>query len=544
MGTTATPASVAGGLLRRLENQWGLIPSTLHEGMKWPLLILNFMLSTASAKQPVDEMMGAWTTEINQALYDAEDLMDDLEGRPISKRTFFLSPCSLLWRITVTQRIKTISRKLDIGAKVSLKLASALKASPHVEQHESTVNVHGATLIGRYREKEEIKSLLMQNDGEITLSIVSIVGLPGMGKTSLARLLFDDKGEGWDFDLRIWISLGKHLDLRNIAACIISKAKRSVEEGLSQVSMNDLLSLEWMINKVQEILDNKSCLIVLDSLWSVDDTHLIYLKEMLGAKQKCTKKQINAPAKLQMHDLVHEFLRYIASDLVVLEYGGNAQDESSAKLQFRYAVLSNSYRLSSVHKDLIVRSKAVHFRNCKETKQIADAFSLLGHSRIINLSGCPIAELPASIGKLKNLRYLDVSDSGIETVPNEVSCLRNLESLDLAKNHIKVIPSFVGSFQKLKYFNLHGCEKIEKLPPTLGSLKKLEHLNLSCCTGIGELPVSLCSLLQLRLLDLSGCTKLQELPDELGNLKGLYHLNLAGCSRLKKLPNLLTKPLF
>ncbi|TVU00853.1 hypothetical protein EJB05_53701, partial [Eragrostis curvula] len=351
MGTTATPASVAGGLLRRLENQWGLIPSTLHEGMKWPLLILNFMLSTASAKQPVDEMMGAWTTEINQALYDAEDLMDDLEGRPISKRTFFLSPCSLLWRITVTQRIKTISRKLDIGAKVSLKLASALKASPHVEQHESTVNVHGATLIGRYREKEEIKSLLMQNDGEITLSIVSIVGLPGMGKTSLARLLFDDKGEGWDFDLRIWISLGKHLDLRNIAACIISKAKRSVEEGLSQVSMNDLLSLEWMINKVQEILDNKSCLIVLDSLWSVDDTHLIYLKEMLGAKQKCTKVIVTTGS---------EKVAELMSTVTSYKFGCIPEDDSWAIFSEKAFVNGNAVadsQYKEIGKDIVKRCK-------------------------------------------------------------------------------------------------------------------------------------------------------------------------------------------
>lgn len=249
------------------------------------------------------------------------------------------------------------------------------------------------------------------------------------------------------------------------------------------------------------------------------------------------QKQTNDRITFQMPDLVHEFVRYIARDDLIVSDHGKALDGGSGKDQhFRYAVMANCCGQSPVHKDLVVWSKAVQFRNCEGRKPIADTFSLLGHSRIINLSGCPLIVLPASVGKMKNLRYLDVSDSGLETLPIELSCLTHLESLDLAKTCIEVLPSYVGSFQKLRYFNLHGCERLQKLPPTLGALTNLEHLDLSCCTGIGELPASLCSLLGLRLLDLSGCTKLQELPYQLGSLERLQILNLAGCSRLQKLP--------
>ncbi|KAL6655826.1 hypothetical protein ACP70R_006652 [Stipagrostis hirtigluma subsp. patula] len=712
---TATAASVADGLRRRLRTVVYLsgLASKLREGVRHMEPAMSKLhlklLFMALQKRSLEMFFGAEMREIKQVLYEVEDLMDDLEGRfgscPGKKVTLFWSPSSLLWHITMAHRIKVISGKLDRVAEASFMSSLFLLACPNAEQPEEVVKFHEATHVGRYHEKKEIK---------------------GLGKTSLARLVFIDKEEAWDFDLRIWISLGKDWDLKKIARCIISEANKSVEKKSSQFGMDDKIegNLELMKINVREILNSNNCLIVLDNLWSLYHGQLDDLKKMLTPIEKCTKvivtthsektaelmrtvppyrlgclseddssaifsrkafgngdavadsrytkfgkdivkrckgipllaqslgslvhgqdidtwlaardeqlwkledrfapkaklftsfkeiyyslplelkpcflylsvfpkgsnidkdalirqwialdllrsphgiipahivgeqyirdlvsisflqtldksliteiKCTNARVILQMHDLVHEFVRYIArDDLLVLDYR-KALDEGSRRFSCRYAVLANCSGQSLVHKDLIMRSKVVCFRYCEATEQIADAFSILQHTRILDLSGCPFVELPTSISQLKNLRYLNASNSQIKTLPNEMSSLTNLESLVLAKTCIEMVPSFIGSFQNLKYFNLHGCEKVQKLAPSLGGLKSLEHLNLSYCSEIGDLPASLCCLEELRLLNLSGCTKLQTLPDQLGNLKCLQDLNLEGCSRLKQLPN-------
>lgn len=86
MGTT-TAASVAGGLVRRLKTgsrRWGL-PSMLVKSltqMERDLFMLENILSAALEKKPFDEAMEAVTRNIiKPVLYEAEDLVDDLEER-------------------------------------------------------------------------------------------------------------------------------------------------------------------------------------------------------------------------------------------------------------------------------------------------------------------------------------------------------------------------------------------------------------------------------------------------------------------------------
>jgi hypothetical protein len=153
-------------------------------------------------------------------------------------------------------------------------------------------------IIGRNREKQDIKKLLLQNNGD-SLSILPIVGQPGLGKTSLARLVFEDEGEDWEFDFRVWISLDKDLDLGKIGTHIISEANKSVEGRIPQVRKNYSLGAPFQLaHDVQEILQNSSCLIVLDNLFSMNANFLIDLKNFFGSKHKCSMVIVTTSSKL------------------------------------------------------------------------------------------------------------------------------------------------------------------------------------------------------------------------------------------------------
>lgn len=242
------------------------------------------------------------------------------------------------------------------------------------------------------------------------------------------------------------------------------------------------------------------------------------------------------PTAFYIHNFVHEFARHVAcDDIVILD--GTEMLKGCAKWQtFQYALMTCYQGQSTLSHSQLTRTRALHLRNSEAITLHCEAFELLKHLRVLNLSGCCIGELPASIGCLKRLKYLDVSGVQIQTLSSPVSRLTNLEVLDLSETCMKELPSFIGNLQNLKYLNMQGCDKLQNLPLSLGHLQRLEHLRLSCCRGIAVLPDSLCNLNNLRILDLSRCTMLRHLPALFGNLVNLEDLSLSSCFNLKQLP--------
>ncbi|CAL5074805.1 unnamed protein product [Urochloa decumbens] len=266
----------------------------------------------------------------------------------------------------------------------------------------------------------------------------------------------------------------------------------------------------------------------------------MYIEELLSISFLQIQEMSSATQStmaLQVHNIVHDFAKYVAgNDLIILD-GGNQSIPLVEKISYNHVVaMNNSGQSSSTLKELLTRARAVSFKNCSSSKLLVDAFSKPNHLRVLDLTCCHIVELPGSIGYLKHLRYLDGSGLKIRAVPDQMSSLQNLEVLDLSESNLEELPAFVGSYQKLTYLNLQGCDKLQTLPPTLGDLKRLQYLNLSHCSGVSKVVEYLCQLHKLRILDLSSCTELQQLPHLFANLTNLEDLNLSGCSRLEKLP--------
>ncbi|XP_062183321.1 putative disease resistance protein RGA1 isoform X2 [Phragmites australis] len=221
-----------------------------------------------------------------------------------------------------------------------------------------------------------------------------------------------------------------------------------------------------------------------------------------------TKRSTGAPAKLKMHDLVHDLAVSVADDDLVVINGENTE----AKLyRYRYAMLV-AYEKTNLHKDLPAGLRALHIKDCPRLKFKWYNSSLVKCLRILDISGCRIEKIPSSLGKLMQLRYLNASGT-----------------------QSKELPKAIGSLSKLQYLNLHGsC--ISGLPESPTKLGQLMHLDLSDCVDLKTLPKSFCELECLSLLTLENCSQLSSLPDDLGRLKNLDNLNLSGCSCLDMLP--------
>ncbi|XP_035816565.1 uncharacterized protein [Zea mays] len=276
---------------------------------------LQDMLVSLEIRPELQEWMG----DIKQVAYDVEDLVDELEDHnsmesqmsgcvAVGEETRWCCSCSFLMHSTRADRMKTIKRRLDFLVKDSVIFSLMQYPFPDVERFDNEA-FDRAAVVGRDNDKAKIKDMILQSNAQ-KFSIIPILGLVGLGKTTLARLIFLDQGEGWDFDLRIWISLNRKLNIKMIASDIISQCNHREEKLLDvRTDMEIQENFQLLKRCLQEALHEKHCLIVLDDLSSTDKNQLDELKEMLKGTNESIKVLVTTSSEITA-ELLHTIPPY------------------------------------------------------------------------------------------------------------------------------------------------------------------------------------------------------------------------------------------
>jgi len=106
----------------------------------------------------------------------------------------------------------------------------------------------------------------------------SIVGMGGMGKTSLTQHLINDSKMEEEFDIKAWVCISNEFD--------VFKVTRAILEGITG-STDDTRYLNMVQEKLKEKLTATSFLLVLDDLWNekVTNGKLYKLLLIMGLKE-------------------------------------------------------------------------------------------------------------------------------------------------------------------------------------------------------------------------------------------------------------------
>ncbi|XVF03957.1 hypothetical protein REPUB_Repub05bG0038500 [Reevesia pubescens] len=237
---------------------------------------INAVLLDAEEKQESSHGVRNWISRLQEVVYDADDLVDEFEYEHLRQKLlargqvhkfFSISSNPLAFGLRMSNRIKDIRKRLDeIAAdKSKFDLREIVLGDMRVKNsgRETAPILVRSVVIGREQNKEDIIELLLQQkhnqEDHNNISIVAIVGLGGLGKTTLAQLVYNDSRIENYFNSRIWVCVSEEFDVKVIFMKIL--------ESVMGQNVGDL-ALGEIQKQLEENLREKRYLLVLDDVWN------------------------------------------------------------------------------------------------------------------------------------------------------------------------------------------------------------------------------------------------------------------------------------
>uniref|UniRef100_A0A7N2L537 Disease resistance protein n=1 Tax=Quercus lobata TaxID=97700 RepID=A0A7N2L537_QUELO len=169
-----------------------------------------------------------WIKKLRDAVYDADDLLTEFYTEDMRQRVMGGDEMAKRVRTSLTTFIKSLSNQLafchDMAKKITAVRERFDAIANDMNKFQLVVVVHPLQtrlltrerdqtysfvceeeVIGRENDKKAIIDLLLNFDMEANVSFMSIVGIGGMGKTTLAQYVYNDKKVKNYFELQMWV---------------------------------------------------------------------------------------------------------------------------------------------------------------------------------------------------------------------------------------------------------------------------------------------------------------------------------------------------
>nr|TKS15540.1 hypothetical protein D5086_0000032350 [Populus alba] len=407
---------------------WGLEADIARLEKK--LKAIAAVLSDAEQKQSKNDKIRIWLNDLREVLYDAEDVLDEMECETLRRqvvkttgstsrkvRRFFSSSNTIPFRLKMGHKIKKIIERLaEISSlKFEFNLSEQATDCSHVLHEETGMNRSFDSfsgLIGRDEDKERIISLLEApfKVGDAHPLVLPIVGMGGLGKTSLAKSVCDAENVKSNFDLKMKVCVSDDFSSKQVVQKTIKSAtgERYADldggEGFEELpkDVRYMISLRFLFLATQQKRlpeDGIGCLKFLQTLFIVGCENLENLCEDMQGLKSLLKlaiggcdNLISLPKSIKCLTTLEEFCI------------GNC-----AKLNLMTIEEKNEEKI----RPLSLSLRIVIFNNLPSTIALPEQF-LQGPAESLQtfiIRDCPnIREMPECIGNLKKLQNLEISD--------------------------------------------------------------------------------------------------------------------------------------
>ncbi|XP_021807738.1 putative disease resistance protein RGA1 [Prunus avium] len=260
------------------------------------LAFVQDFLGDIVAEQPYDRIKSVedWVKKLQYLAHDADDVLDEMDYEVIRRKVkfqnqikkkvlgFLSDSLTIFFRRKMTHKIRKINEFLmeieSVASSIGL-VAKKKDATPQVIRgdRETTSFINAdEIMVGRNKVVSNIVETLINSSNQETnfISVMAIVGMAGLGKTAVAKAVYNDAAISKHFHVKLWVCASSNFSVKLILSHIL--------EMLNPTKVIGRLSLEELLENLRNELMGKMYFLVLDDVWNEDREKWAFLKTCLS----------------------------------------------------------------------------------------------------------------------------------------------------------------------------------------------------------------------------------------------------------------------
>ncbi|XP_019164379.1 PREDICTED: disease resistance protein RPM1-like [Ipomoea nil] len=247
------------------------------EDIKNDLSRLRAALRVADEREEIDTQVEAWVKIVRELAYDTEDVLDEFLFRFGGGRTrggfytkinnIYTSVKNLRARRRLSVALQNIKDKLNQNSQYQPSLPTSTVHNQQLHGRGDTGIPEESDLVGFKNSKQSLIELLLGAVGD-DLRVHSVVGMGGLGKTTMVKKAYDDAQIIKHFQHRVWITVSETFKIEVLLKDVIKQLVKQTNQQLPQdfETIGFIQLKDFVIN----ILSEQRYIIVLDDVWSFD----------------------------------------------------------------------------------------------------------------------------------------------------------------------------------------------------------------------------------------------------------------------------------
>ncbi|XP_039173177.1 putative inactive disease susceptibility protein LOV1 [Eucalyptus grandis] len=281
------------------------------EDLQKELNLIQCLLRDADAKQEENQTVRECILQLRDIAYDAEDVIEQYIFRVAPKKgqniikAFFMAKCTCVRAHVVGTEIEGLkSRISDIGDKMQKYGIRPLdederKCARVLTPRQTYAHFEEEDFVGR---EDGIEVLVKElKDGKHR--VVALWGMGGVGKTTLAKKVFNHDKLKNHFKGFAWACISQEYHTRDILERILVKLIPDQRERVTKMRNEELLETLYKTQK------EKKCIVVLDDIWTKevwDSLRAAFPVKDTRSKLLITTRNKEVAEYINAHCFLHE----------------------------------------------------------------------------------------------------------------------------------------------------------------------------------------------------------------------------------------------